>query len=216
MTFTDRTEAGRRLAKVLEGRVDPPAVVLALPRGGVPVAVEIAGALGAALDIIGVRKVGAPGRPQFGVGAVTEDGGVFLDQRTIAEFGISREDVAATVETRRREVAHDVARYRGDRPMIDVEGRTVIVVDDGLATGVTAKAAVRAVRHQGAARVLLAVPVCSTEGWNDLARDADEVVCLLVPEHFLAVGQWYQDFAQVTDDEVLGALAEAGQAHGVP
>ena len=216
MTFTDRTEAGRRLAKVLEGRVDPPAVVLALPRGGVPVAVEIAGALGAALDIIGVRKVGAPGRPQFGVGAVTEDGGVFLDQRTIAEFGISREDVAATVETRRREVAHDVARYRGDRPMIDVEGRTVIVVDDGLATGVTAKAAVRAVRHQGAARVLLAVPVCSTEGRNDLARDADEVVCLLVPEHFLTVGQWYQDFAQVTDDEVLGALAEAGQAHGVP
>lgn len=216
MTFTDRTEAGRRLAKVLQRRADASAVVLALPRGGVPVALEIAGALGAPLDVIGVRKVGAPGRPQFGVGAVTEDGGVFLDERTIDEFGISRDHVATIVETRRREVAHDVARYRGDRPMIDVQGRTVIVVDDGLATGVTAKAAVRAVRDHGAERVLLTVPVCSTEGRNDLARDADEVVCLLIPEHFLAVGQWYEDFGQVTDDEVLDALAEAGQAHGVP
>jgi predicted phosphoribosyltransferase len=207
MTFTDRREAGRRLARALEGRVDGPAVVLGLPRGGVPVAAEVAAALGAPLDVIGVRKVGAPGHPELGVGAVAEGGGLVLDERTLGHLGIGPESVAATIEAERREVARRVERYRGARGLPDLEGRTVVVVDDGLATGVTARAAVRAVRNQGATRVVLAVPVCSAAGRDELAEEVDEVVCVLTPAHFGAVGRWYVHFDQTSDEEVLEALA---------
>jgi putative phosphoribosyl transferase len=212
MTFTDRTEAGRRLAERLAGRIDGPAVVLALPRGGVPVAVEVAGALDAPLDVIGVRKIGAPWQPELGLGAVAEGDGVYLDEHSLGTFGLGREDLEEAIDTKRREVARSVARYRGDRPLPDLEDRTVIVVDDGLATGVTARAAVRAVRNRGAQRVVLAIPVCSATGRDDLAREVDDMVCVLAPEHFSAVGQWYDDFDQVSDDEVLAALARADKA----
>lgn len=209
MIFRDRTEAGRRLAAALQDRVDGPPVVLALPRGGVPVAAEVARALDAPLDVIGVRKVGMPGRPELGVGAVSEGGGLVLDERTLRRLGIPAHQLASTIAAERREVDRTVARYRGTRPLPDVRGRTVIVVDDGLATGVTATAAVRAVRDLGARRVVLAVPVCSGTGRGLLAREADDVVCAESPEPFAAVGQWYDDFGQVTDEDVVGALAGA-------
>ena len=209
MLFRDRTVAGRRLAGSLEGHVSGPVVVLALPRGGVPVAAEVARALGAPLDVIGVRKVGMPGHPELGVGAVSEGGGVVIDAAMLDRLGLRPEELAPEIAAQRREVERVVARFRGDRPLPDLRGQTVVLVDDGLATGVTAKAAVRAVRNLGAARVLLAVPVCSDVGRDDLAVEADVVVCEQTPERFMAVGQWYDDFRQVGDDEVLAALGRA-------
>lgn len=212
-TFADRSDAGRQLADALADRVEAPVIVLALPRGGVPVAAEVASALDAPLDVIGVRKVGAPGRPELGVGAVAEGGGLVLDDRILGQLGFGERDVAATIDAERREVTRRVERYRQGRPLPDLQGTTVVVVDDGLATGVTAKAALRAVRNQGAARVVLAVPVCSAGGRDDLAEEADDVICVMVPDHFVAVGRWYRDFDQTTDDEVLATLDRTAQAH---
>lgn len=212
MTFTDRRDAGRQLAQALEGRVEPPVVVLALPRGGVPVAAEVAAALDAPLDVLGVRKVGAPGHAELGVGAVAEGGGLVLDERILGSLGLDERDVAGTIDAEREEVARRVGRYRGDRPLPELRDRTVVIVDDGLATGVTATAAVRAVRNQRARRVILAVPVCSRAGSADLAEEADEVVCVLAPERFAAVGQWYRDFGQTSDEEVVEILARSGRA----
>lgn len=206
MLFADRADAGRRLALEVEPLVEGDVIVLALPRGGVPVAAEVAQHLGAELDILGVRKIGAPGRPELGVGAVAEGGGLVLDERTLGQLGISADDVTATIERERKEVARRVEGYRGGRPLPDMRGRTVVVIDDGLATGVTARAAVRAVRSQGAERVLLAVPVASPQGLLDLAAEVDDVICVEAPRGFRAVGQWYRDFSQTTDEEVLAAL----------
>ncbi len=206
MLFADRADAGRKLAEAVAPLITGDVIVLALPRGGVPVAAEVAERIGAELDIIGVRKIGAPGHPELGVGAVAEGGGVVLDGRTLAQLGLSPADLAGTIERERREVARRVEGYRGDRPLPDLKGRTVVVVDDGLATGVTARAAVRAVRAQGAARVILAVPVSSVQGRDELAAEVDEIVCVEVPASFRAVGQWYQDFGQTSDEEVLAAL----------
>jgi predicted phosphoribosyltransferase len=207
----DRTDAGHQLAERLKGRIDRPAVVLALPRGGVPVAVEVAEALDAPLEVMGVRKIGAPWQPELGLGAVAEGGGVYLDEHGLRQFGIRGEELADAIDEKRREVASSIARYRGDRPLPDLKDLTVIVVDDGLATGVTARAAVRAVRNLGAQRVVLAIPVCSATGRDDLAQEADDVVAVLTPERFAAVGQWYHNFDQVNDDEVLAALKRTGQ-----
>ncbi len=209
ITFTDRVDAGQQLARTLAGRADEVSIVLALPRGGVPVAAAVAATLDAPLDVIGVRKIGAPGHPELGVGAVAEGGGLVLDERIMASLGLAADDVAATVADERREVARRVARYRGDRALPDLDGAVVVVVDDGLATGVTATAAVRAVRAFGAARVILAVPVCSPAARAALIAEADEVVCVLAPDGFRAVGEWYEDFAQTSDEEVLAALDRA-------
>lgn len=206
MTFNDRTDAGRQLAEALAGTVHDDVVVLALPRGGVPVAVEVATALHAPLDVIGVRKIGAPGHPELGVGAVAEGGGLVLDERIMASLGLAERDVADTIDAERHEVDRRVSIYRGDRALPDLCDATVVVVDDGLATGVTATAALRAVRNQRAARVVLAVPVCSPTARVALADEADDLVCILSPPSFRAVGEWYDDFAQTTDDEVLAAL----------
>jgi putative phosphoribosyl transferase len=193
------------------------AVVLALPRGGVPVAETVAEALGAPLDVIGVRKVGAPGQPELGVGAVAEGGaaghGLVLDEDHLARLGLRPADVASTVAAERAEVDRRIAAYREGRSLPDLRGRTVVVVDDGIATGVTAHAACRAVRALGAARVVLAVPVAAPGALDRFGADVDDLVVLAQPAAFGAVGRWYADFGQTTDDEVHAALARASLRH---
>jgi putative phosphoribosyl transferase len=204
--FADRVEAGRALAREVArlDLADP--VVLALPRGGVPVAVEVADALDCPLDVLVVRKVGAPGHEEFGLGAVGEGGALWLDDDVLRRLRVSRDSLAPTIERERAELDRRVARYRGGRPGVDVAGRDVVIVDDGVATGGTAHAAIEVVRSRGARTVVLAVPVGAPESIGDLERVADEVVCVLAPPSFMAVGAWYEDFHQVSDDEVVRTL----------
>jgi predicted phosphoribosyltransferase len=211
--FADRQEAGVALGTRLAsyaGRDD--VVVLALPRGGVPVGYEVARALGAPLDVFLVRKLGVPGQRELAMGAIASGGIRVLDDRLISGLGIPPEAVEATTRDEQLELERREGAYR-DRPPRDLTDRIVILVDDGLATGSTMKAAVQAVRHRAPARVVVAVPVGSTEACRDLGRLADEVVCVRVPEHFAAVGQWFTNFSQTTDAEVrelLNRLAAAG------
>lgn len=206
--FDDRADAGRRLAVVLQVRRLADPVVLALPRGGVPVAVEVAEALGAPLEVFVSRKVGAPGQPELGIGAVAEGGGAVVDQRTVRQLQVSDATFADLVDRARQELVRRVATYRGDRPLPALSGRDVVVVDDGLATGVTAEAALVALRSHEPRTLLLAVPVCPPDTAARLGRLA-EIVALATPEGFMAVGAWYRDFTQVTDDEVLTLVAGA-------
>ncbi|MGP9821369.1 phosphoribosyltransferase [Salinarimonas sp. NSM] len=211
MMFKDRVDAGRRLADALSGHSEEGAIVLALPRGGVPVAAEVARALGAPLDLVMVRKIGAPGHPEYGIGAVVDgkDPQIVIDAATARMAGA---DGAYLEDTKRRELAEIERRrrvYLGDRPPLDVAGHTVIVVDDGVATGSTAKAALRALKKAGAARRILAVPVAPIEAVEALREEADEVVALTTPYPFHAVGLYYEDFDQTTDEEVVAALAGA-------
>lgn len=211
----DRTEAGRRLADRLDGRVGSGAntAVLALPRGGVPVAVEVARRLGATLDVFVARKIGAPGQPEFGIGAIAEgDENVVVDQRAMTMLRLTPEDLDRLIADERRELERRVERYRDGRPLRDVGGCDVVLVDDGLATGVTAEAALRALRARGPANLVLAVPACAPESAQRLRSVADDVVCVLEPRHFHAVGQWYEQFDQTTDDEVLALLAATDEA----
>jgi len=204
MIFANRDDAGRRLAdRVAE--VVPPGnrpLVLALPRGGLPVAGPVAARLGGDLDIVVARKIGMPGRAEFGVGAIAEDGPPVYNAGNLAYAGITEADVAGVLAAERAELARRIREYRGDRPAPRPAGRTVVVVDDGLATGVTAHAAVRWVRAHGPDRLILAVPVCSPQARDALAAEADEVVYLSAPDPFYAVGRWYEDFGQLTDEDV--------------
>ena len=209
MRFRDRTDAGRRLADHLRSLDLSDPVVLALPRGGVPVAVEVAAALGAPLDVLVARKVGAPGHKEFGIGAIAEGGGVVANGDAVRALELSTDDWHRLVAAEQRELERRVLRYRGDRPFPNVEGRDVIVVDDGLATGVTAEAAVRALRAKSPRRVVLAVPTCAPQTAERLAQIADDVVCLIAPPSFQAVGQWYERFDQTTDDQVVALLNQA-------
>lgn len=211
MRFRDRVDAGRRLAEVLEGRqlVDP--VVLALPRGGVPVAFEVALALHAPLEVFVSRKVGAPGHPELGIGAVAEGGSAVFDSATLRALGVTDEDFRRRAEVEQVELERRVAYYRGARPIPSLAGRDVILVDDGLATGVTAEAALRALRTHGPRRLLLAAPACAPETMKRLESVADEVVCVLCPPVFAAVGQWYDRFDQTPDDDVVDLLERARQ-----
>lgn len=208
-TYTDRAEAGRALADELRdlGLDDP--VILAMPRGGVPIAREVAVALDAPLDVVVIRKVGAPGHEEYGIGAVGEGGVTLLDPVAVARLGAVEERIQQTVDREREELRRRVERYRGGRPGVEVEGREVVVVDDGVATGVSARAALQVLRERGASRIVLAVPVGSPRGLDDLAEEADDVVCPLRPPGFRAVGQYYDDFHQVTDEEVVAILEEA-------
>jgi len=211
MMFKDRIQAGRRLAGALAHHAGEGTIVLALPRGGVPVAAEVADALGAPLDLVMVRKIGAPGHPEYGIGALVDgkDPQVVIDEATARMAGA---DVAYLEETKTRELAEIERRrraYLGDRTPLDVAGRTVIVVDDGIATGSTAKAALLALKKAGAARCILAVPVAPVETVEALRALADEVVVLATPYPFHAVGLYYQDFDQTTDEEVVEALRRA-------
>ena len=207
--FTDRRDAGRRLAAELIPLADERPVIIALPRGGVPVGIEVARALGAPLEILAVRKLGAPGNPELGVGAVAEDGTGVLDPRSAGMLGMTQAMLDDTLARESRELRRRVERYRDGRPVIPVAGRTVIVVDDGLATGLTDLAAVRAVRKRGAVKIVVAAPVGSREAVSTLAEEADRVICVTVPERLLGVGMWYRDFAPVSDEQVLALLAEA-------
>lgn len=212
MTFQDRHDAGRALARELLPRVELcDAVVLALPRGGVPVACEVASALHLPLDVLVVRKLGLPGQEELALGAVAGSGVRVLNLQVVRAFSIREEEIDAIEDLARREIARREALYRGDRPAIDVQGRSVILVDDGLATGSTMTAAVRSLR-QRARRIVVAVPVGSRQACDELRREADEVVCLDSPQPFQAVGQFYLDFEQTRDTEVAELLAEAGRS----
>lgn len=209
MPFDDRVDAGRRLGALLAQRGLHDAIVLGLPRGGVPVAAEVAKALGAPLDVVVARKIGAPCQPELGIGAIAEGGVSILEDHTLQALGLTRDDLAATIASETAELQRRVDRYRGDRPPPDVRGRTVVLVDDGLATGVSARAALRSLRWSGAARLLLAVPVGPPGAAALIGNDADEVVALEQPERLAAVGQWYRDFTQTSDDTVLSLLSPA-------
>ncbi|MFG3436348.1 phosphoribosyltransferase [Nonomuraea sp. NPDC047897] len=210
--FADRAEAGALLAERLTHLRDP--VVLALPRGGVAVALPITRRLGGVLDVLVTRKIGYPPSPELGVGAIAEGGEPVLDVGLLRRLGMTPESVADVVAEERAELARRVAVYRGDRPLPGLAGREVIVVDDGLATGGTARAALRAVRTRGPGRLTLAVPVGARETVEAMRREADDVVVLAVPADFRAVGQWYERFEQLSDADVLGLLAEAGAPPG--
>ncbi|MFJ4692220.1 phosphoribosyltransferase [Streptomyces sp. NPDC088766] len=220
MRFQDRRHAGRELAaRLLEWSADgalADPLVLALPRGGVPVAVEVARALGAPLDVLVTRKIGVPGHPETGIGAIVGDDPPLFDRRSVEMLGLSGDVLGPDVTRERTELRRRERRYRGDRPAPHVEGRTVIVVDDGLATGVTARAALRHLRRQGPARLILAVPVGAPESAVAMSSEADDVVCLHQPPDFRAVGLWYADFDQVGDEEVARTLQghSAGAGRG--
>jgi predicted phosphoribosyltransferase/dienelactone hydrolase len=205
--FASRADAGRLLASRLgELRAESP-VVLALPRGGVPVAAEVARALDAPLDVLIVRKLGVPQHPELGMGAVGEGGTRVLNRGVVAAAGVTPRELAMVEAAEQREVERRAMRYRGDRPMISIRGRTVIVVDDGLATGGTARAAVETARRLGAARVVLAVPVAAPDTVRSLAAVTDGVVVLYAPPSLRSIGEWYDDFRQTSDEEVVALLA---------
>jgi putative phosphoribosyl transferase len=207
--FADRQEAGRALGARLDYLRDPSPVVLALPRGGVPVAAEVADALNAPLDVILVRKLGVPSQPELGMGSIGEGGVRVINEEVVAAAGLDRSDIDAA-ETRERHVIEARgADYRRGRTPTPLEGRTAIIVDDGIATGSTALAATEVVRARGAARVVVAAPVASQQAVSRLAEHADEVICLETPRSFWAVGQWYEDFSQTTDAEVIELLETA-------
>jgi putative phosphoribosyl transferase len=206
--FRDRLEAGERLAEALKGSAGSDCVVLGIPRGGVIVAEVVALALGVPLDVVVPRKIGAPGNPELGLGAVAP-GVTVLDPWLVERLGVSEEYLAREVAAQEQEIARRLQAYREGRPPIDVAGTTVIVIDDGVATGGTAIASLRWARAQEAAKVVLAVPVAPPQTMERLRHEADEVVALATPEPFFAVGEWYRDFEQTTDREVVEALARA-------
>lgn len=207
--FADRADAGRQLAARLLPLADERPLVLGLPRGGVPVAEEVAVLLGAPLGILAVRKLGAPHNPEYGIGAIAEGGTKVFDHEALALLEISGGELARIVERETAELGRRVEVYRGDREPVSPRDRTVIVVDDGVATGVTDTAALREVRRHRPWRLILAVPVCPPDSLARLRDEADEVVCLAAPPQMQGVGQWYSDFGQVSDAEVVAALERA-------
>jgi len=216
MFFADRADAGRRLAARLEYLRGEPAVVLGLPRGGVPVALEVARALGVPLDVIVVRKLGAPFQPELGMGAVGEDGVRVINREVVRLARVTADELAAVEAREQAQVDARAARYRVLRPREPLTGRVAVVVDDGIATGSTARAACQVARAHGATRVVLAVPV-APRGWEArITGAADELVCVDTPEDFYAIGQFYADFSQTTDEEVIGCLELAAAPASQP
>jgi putative phosphoribosyl transferase len=214
MSFLDRSDAGRRLANRMLHLRGEDVVVLALPRGGVPVAAEVARALGAPLDVIVVRKLGVPVQPELGMGAIGEGDVRIINPEVVAITHVTDAEIAAVERRERAELDRRARRFRGDRPRTPLAGRTAVIIDDGIATGSTARAACQVARAQGAARVVLAVPVAPPSACTALAADADEVICLETPAHFLAIGEWYQDFSQTSDREVVSLLQRAAADRG--
>ena len=208
VAFRDRREAGRVLAEKLSSCAgNPNVVVLALPRGGVPVGFEIAQALGAPLDVFLVRKLGVPGHEELAMGAIASGDARFLDTEIVRAYRVSDQDVARVTAVERRELARREIAYRGDHPPLDLRGRTIILVDDGLATGSSMRAALAALRPLSPERIIVAVPVAPRSTVRDLEALADEIVCVATPEPFYAVGMFYEDFGQTSDEEVREFLA---------
>lgn len=205
--FGDRRDAGRQLAARLTAHAGGDAIVLGLARGGVPVAHEVARALEAPLDVLVVRKIGAPGQPELAVGAIAP-GATFLNERILALVDLAGMELEAVIEEKRAELAQRARELRGDRPDPDLRDRTVILVDDGVATGATMLASIDAARARGARRVVVAVPVCAADTLEELRRRADEVVFLHAPEDFFAVSAWYREFDQTSSEEVRRLLEE--------
>jgi putative phosphoribosyl transferase len=213
MRFRDRTEAGKQLAeKLLEYRDQPDVLVLALPRGGVPVAFEVAQVLHAPLDVFIVRKLGVPGQEELAFGAIATGGVRVLNQTIIKRFQITPEEVEAVTTVEQDELKRRQRLYRGDRPLPEIRDHTIILVDDGLATGATMHAAVVAIRQQEPARLIVGVPISSPETCAAFQDEVDDIICAVTPEPFYAVGLWYEDFPQVTDAEVHNLLAETYSA----
>jgi uncharacterized protein (TIGR00369 family) len=213
MRFRDRSDAGRQLASRLLPLRGEDAVVLGLPRGGVAVAAEVARALGAPLDVILVRKLGVPAQPELGMGAIGEGDARVINADVVRYAGVSETDITAVERRERSELERRIKRFRGDAPREPLAGRIAVLVDDGIATGSTARAACQVARAQGAARVVLAVPVAPPSAEAALAGDADELVCLEKPQRFLAIGEWYEDFSQTRDEEVVSLLRAARAEH---
>ena len=211
MAFIDRADAGRRLAARLQHLRGDQVVVLGLPRGGVPVAYEVARALDAPLDVIVVRKLGVPFQPELAMGAIGEEGVRIINEEVVSIAGISASQLDEVEARERTELEVRVRRFRGGRPPIGLEGRIVVVVDDGIATGSTARAACQVARARGAARVVLAVPVAPPDWRGRLGKFADELVCLHTPDPFYAVGQFYDNFTQTSDEEVVACLERAAR-----
>lgn len=212
MRFRDRIDAGIQLGQRLHGmRLDHP-VILALPRGGVPVAFEVTVVLDAPLDVFVARKIGAPGHQEYGIGAIAEGGVVIADDDALRGLGVSRERFEQLVAVERLELVRRVQHYRRGRDLVEVRDREVVLIDDGLATGVTAEAALRALRARQPSRLILAVPACAPDTAARLEGIADEVVCLIAPVDFAAVGFWYERFDQTSDSEVLRLLDRAAEA----
>ena len=210
MRSGNRTEAGRLLAEKLKAYANRPDVlVLALPRGGVPVAYEVARALNAPLDIFLVRKLGLPGHEELAMGAIATGGVRVLNQDVVQALRVPDRLINAVAAAEREELNRREREYRGDRPPPEVRGRTVILIDDGLATGSTMRAAVEALKQQQPARIVVAVPIASPETCDELRTEVDEIVCAVTPEPFYAVGLWYDDFSQTTDQEVRNLLEQA-------
>lgn len=210
MVFADRTDAARKLVEQLPKLEPENTIVLALPRGGVPMGAVIAKAIGAALDVALVRKIGAPGQRELAVGAVSngEDMQVTVNHDVAAILGLTAEDIRRMAKAELPELKRRRDLYCGGKPPLPISGKTVIVVDDGIATGATMRAALRLIRKQGAKKVIMAVPVAPAEAIADMEQEADIVVCLSTPPHFYAVGAHYANFNQVEDDEVIAALKE--------
>jgi putative phosphoribosyl transferase len=215
--FADRQDAGRYLAPLLRHyRGRPDVIVLALPRGGVPVGAAIAEHLGVAFDVFVVRKLGVPGHEELAMGAIASGGVRIVNTDVTRSLGIPKSMIDAVAEREGRELARREREYRGSRPAPDLRGRTAILTDDGLATGSTMRAAVAAVRQEGASRIVVAVPVASKRACQELADEVDEIVCAEKPAEFAAVGEWYQDFSQTTDAEVRELLRRSEREHAGP
>lgn len=209
MVFQNRQEAGKQLAnELLKYRKENP-YVLAMPRGGVPIGFEVAQILQVPLDVIVVRKIGLSSNPEFGIGAIAEGGVTILDTTTTQVIGIDEDEIKDTIKLEEEELKRRVSVYRQGKPLPDLTGRTAVLVDDGMATGVTAKAAIEAVRKLNPKKIILASPVCALDTVEGLEKKVDEVICLATPFEFSAVGVWYKNFTQISDEEVVEWLRKA-------
>lgn len=208
--FHDRDDAGKQLAEKLKKYQNEAPLILALPRGGVPVAYQVALALKAPLDVFVVRKIGAPGNPEFGIGSVAP-GVLFLDENSLGMLGLRHSDIRDTIANEQQELKRRLHLYRGDAAFPNVEGKTVILIDDGVATGVTTRAALQGIQQLKPGKLVLAVPVAPPEAVNKLKNLVDELICLEIPPFFYAVGAFYQSFPQVSDNEVIALLKQSKQ-----
>jgi predicted phosphoribosyltransferase len=210
MIFHDRIEAGQKLALVLEKyKKQKETIILALPRGGVVVGFEVAKILNLPLDLVVPRKIGAPGNPEFAIGAITEEGEGIFNEEVIRDYGISKEYIEKTVEEEKKEAQRRLKTYRGDRLSLNLAGKTVIIIDDGIATGLTMRAAIKSIKVKNPKKIIVATPCGTKDSLEEIEKEVDKVVCLYVPIFFGAVGAFYKNFKQTTDEEVIDLIQKS-------